>query len=500
MLHRITAFVIIGVISALSASTQSIETGTPELPRVLLDTSLPSVTGRRIDVPAGGNLQAAVDSAQPGDEIVLQAGAAFVGPVKITGNGKSGSGWITLRGSWVPPVGVRVTPADAVRMPKILSPDSGPALDFFPSFGSFQKAQRWRIIGVEVSTVPGVRLNFGLVKMGATGWQRTVEQSPTDIVLDRCYIHGRDELNLSRGVALNGARQAIIDSYISECHAVGFDSQAICGWNGPGPFKIVNNYLEASGENVLFGGADPTIQGLVPSDIESRGNYCSKPLSWWSRHLGYAGVSWSVKNLFELKNAQRVLIEGNTFENNWVHSQNGYAILFTVRNQDGRAPWSVVQDVTFTNNIVRHTASGINILGQDYNFSSQQVKRIKIANNLFYDVDGTRWGGGHGAFLLMTNSPTQITIDHNTVFQSGHIMLLDSTPNLGIVFTNNLVKRGCCGIFGSGLGEGSRAIAFYLPDVVLTGNYFVGASPALYSNYPDNQFPSSVGADLSQIK
>ena len=50
---------------------------------------------------------------------------------------------------------------------------------------------------------------------------------------------------------------AVIDSYLSEAHVVGFDSQAICGVNGPGPFKIVNNYLEGSGENVMFGGADP---------------------------------------------------------------------------------------------------------------------------------------------------------------------------------------------------------------------------------------------------
>ncbi|MBI2122939.1 MAG: hypothetical protein HYT96_02125, partial [Armatimonadetes bacterium] len=47
-------------------------------------------------------------------------------------------------------------------------------------------------------------------------------------------------------------------------------------------------------------------------------------------------------------------VDGNLFENNWQDAQGGTAILFTVRNQDGGAPWSVVQDVTFTNNIVRH--------------------------------------------------------------------------------------------------------------------------------------------------
>ena len=65
-------------------------------------------------------------------------------------------------------------------------------------------------------------------------------------------------------------------------------------------------------------------------------------------------------------------------ENNWLDAQNGFAVLFTIRNQDGTAPWSVVQDVTFTNNIVRHTGAGVNIMGFDDNFPSQQTSRILI--------------------------------------------------------------------------------------------------------------------------
>ena len=58
------------------------------------------------------------------------------------------------------------------------------------------------------------------------------------------------------------------------------DTQAIGGWNGPGPYLIENNYLEAAGENVMFGGADPTIPNLVPSDITLRLNHLIKPRSW----------------------------------------------------------------------------------------------------------------------------------------------------------------------------------------------------------------------------
>ena len=49
--------------------------------------------------------------------------------------------------------------------------------------------------------------------------------------------------------------------------------------------------------------------------------------------------AWTVKNLVEFKNAQNVLVEGNTIENNWAAGQQGYSILFTPRNQSGTAPW-----------------------------------------------------------------------------------------------------------------------------------------------------------------
>src|SRR5581483_1043507 len=109
-------------------------------------------------------------------------------------------------------------------------------------------------------------------------------------------------------------------------------------------------------------GATPVIQNILPSDIEIRGNHFYKPLSWRTGDPSFAGDSWMVKNHLELKFAQRVLIDGNVFENNWVQAdQHGFAVQFTVRDENGAAPWAVIQDVTFSNNIVRHSGAGINI-------------------------------------------------------------------------------------------------------------------------------------------
>jgi hypothetical protein len=68
-----------------------------------------------------------------------------------------------------------------------------------------------------------------------------------------------------------------------------------CGWNGLGPFKMVNCYPEAPGENFMLSGADPKIPGLVPADLEFRNNYCAKPLAWNWLGSSYAGHRWGIK-------------------------------------------------------------------------------------------------------------------------------------------------------------------------------------------------------------
>ena len=52
----------------------------PELPRTSIDTTYVPPTGRTITVPAGGDFQAALHAAQPGDVITLAAGPPSQAP------------------------------------------------------------------------------------------------------------------------------------------------------------------------------------------------------------------------------------------------------------------------------------------------------------------------------------------------------------------------------------------------------------------------------------
>ena len=443
--------------------------------RVLLDTRLAStpVTGKTIRVAAGGDFQAALDSARPGDEIVLQAGATYTGNFVLPA--KDGSGkWITVRSSnmaGLPKEGVRVSPSHAVAMPKIVDPKGTGAIS------TSLRAGYYRLIGLEVTALASVKNAWALVNLGNGGREQdTLDKVAHHLILDRVYLHGNDSQNCFRCVALNSASSAVVDSYLSRAHVQGFDAQAICGWNGPGPYKIVNNYLEGSGENVMFGGADPRIPDLVPSDIEFRRNHCFKPLSWKIGDPSYAGTPWTVKNLFELKNARRVLIEGNLFENNWTHAQTGTAILFTVRNQDGKAPWSAVEDVTMVNNLIRNANVGFVIMGFDHPNKSQQSRRFLIRNNLFERME-------RSAFTL-TSGADDVEIDHNTFVPANYLAFcmtglaghdasgkVKGQPCRRFKLTNNIMGFG---LYGPGVDGGQNTFAEAFPELTWDKNLFVG--------------------------
>ena len=430
----------------------------------------------------GADLQAAVDAARPGDVIALEPDATF-GPLRLPR--KTGDEWITIRTSVpdgvFPRPGTRVDPSHASLMPRIEA-TSGSAITAAPG------AHHYRFIGIEVRPRAGSFL-YDLVKLGSG--ERSLEDLPHHFVFERSYVHGDPQAGGRRGIALNSRHTAVVDSYLSDFKERGADSQAICGWNGLGPFAIVNSYLEAAGENVMFGGADPSITNLVPSDIEIRRNHFVKRLAWKQGEPGYQDTAWTVKNLFELKNARRVLVDGNVFENNWVQAQNGFGILFTVRNQDGAAPWSTVEDVSFTNNVIPHSASGVNILAHDDNAPSQQARRMLIRNNLFEDIGGLRWGGGGRLFQVVAQA-ADVVIDHNTAFHTGNILTTERGPHSGFVFTNNIVSNNEYGIIGTDTAPGLRTLSAYFPDVVVRRNV-IAAGPA--PSYPaDNFFPASLAA------
>jgi hypothetical protein len=319
-----------------------------ELPRDTLRDPFPALV-RSVPVPAGWNLQDAMNAAQAGDQIVLAKGASYIGNFLWT---RCLAGWVTIvTGGATLAEGQRATPtiAAAQGFAKLVTPNVAPAV--VAKNGACKLwLSRVEVTGTAQSAT--VNYNYGLVRLGED--ETTIAALPSDIVLERTYIHGTPTTSVQHGVVFNARRLTLKDSWVSEIHWPGTESHCVAGWDGVGPFRISNSYLNCASINVLFGGATPKIVGAYSGDVELDRNHFTKDTLWRGKGSG-------VKNLLEFKNARRVLSTANVFENVWSDGQEGMAI-----NLQSNGEYNpLTADLTFWWNDIRNVNQCFVLLAHD---------------------------------------------------------------------------------------------------------------------------------------
>jgi hypothetical protein len=381
-------------------------------------------------------------------------------------------------------------------------------------------ANHYRLVGLELTRLAGTGIVYALASIATGG-------TANNLVFDRVWMHGTAQDDTTRGVDFGGSTYvSIVDSFFTDFHCISVtgactDAQTINGGLGNdqmGPYKITNNFLESSGETILFGGGGAT---ATPTDIQISHNHMFKPLTWMKGQAGYVGGTngnpFIVKNLLELKNAQRVLIDGNIMENTWGgFSQAGFAILLTPKNpgSSGSTLCSICQvtDVTIRYNSISHVGAGLQIANvlSDNGGAAFAGQRYSIHDITIDDIDGVKYNGPSefaqvsvqaGAPLLQN-----VTINHITAFPSKTMfvigdMVATSTQMKNFVFTNSIVNAGTYPIWSTGGGPANCAyhdsplITF---NACFTNSTFVAnaiiASPPTYSAaaWPSrNFFPES---------
>ena len=313
--------------------------GPAELPRVYVQSALVNTpaNGKTWAVSDSASLQAAANASACGDTISLQAGATFAGTFSFPQKSCDDQHWVIVRtsapNSALPTEGTRISPcyAGVASLPGRPSFNCTSTTNVMAkmiitqTFGAgpitfLQGANHYRFIGLEVTRAANGGFIGDLVfpLAGATA---------DHIIFDRVWMHGTTHDDTTRGIYASGISYfALVDSYLNDFHCEArtgscTDAQTLLGGLGvsqDSAYKITNNFLESSGENILFGGGHAT---STVSDIEVSHNHLFKPLTWMpgSPNMvgGNHGNPFFVKNHFELKNAQRVLFEGNVTENTW---------------------------------------------------------------------------------------------------------------------------------------------------------------------------------------
>lgn len=420
-----------------------------------------------ITVRAGGNFQAALDRAKPGDTILLQAGAEFKGNFNLPN--KTGNAFVTIRTSatdaQLPPADRRLDPKKyGAILPKLSSPNNEPVLT------AENGAHHFRFIGVEFG---GTKDGSGnIIKIGSTEEKR-IEDLPHHIEFDRVYLHATSPQGQRRGIAANGRFLKIANSHISDIRRKGEESQAIAIWATDGPIEIVNNYLEAAAENVLFGGAGSRL-GLVPTDCVIRDNWMNKPLNW--REEG-----WDVKNLFEIKTGRRIRIENNLMTGNWGSAQDGTAVVIKSTSDSGAG--AIAEDIFFENNIVRGSANALSVNGAE----EKGGHRLTVRNNIFDDIDGAKWNGQ--GFFMKSADWDGLVIENNTIIQTGNAANAYGVVR-GFIFRSNIIFEGEYGFKGDGAAPGRQTIDKFFPGGDVSFNAIVGGNASLYRG--KNVYPASL--------
>lgn len=267
----------------------------------------------------------------------------------------------------------------------------------------------------------------------------TVGYTPQWMIVDRCWIDGANTSRVVNGIVNNTREFACVNSVIDGIYFQGIENHGIVGYNGPGPWKIVGNAIEAASINFLCGGAVPRIDGLMTNDIEVRRNYWFKRISWNRNDpLVFDGITNKVvKNIFELKWGNRVLVEANYFENSpYGDNQKGAFLVWKVENSisdpqnppPGGGPiWLTTSNVTYRHNYAKNVAGAYEFQGVGFGGAiTTPLHRIHHYNNVVLRLAGDKLqylesGTGNrfsGRGMFFNNGANNITIDHETIVLS----------------------------------------------------------------------------------
>jgi hypothetical protein len=363
--------------STSGVPTWGTQDGPATLPLICINTAVANTpaTGSVVNVSTASQLTTALAAATCGQKITLAAGSVFSGNFSLPSLQCPSTNWLWIQSSAVaslPAEGARYSTtytgsgsvARTVSAPQfgpcyagltsltgrptlscpgtpgtytaqIVTPNTTQALKFTAGTTGV------RLIGIEITRAMGTGYVSPLVVTNQLGL--------SNIIFDRVWCHGdenEDETGFCFSVS-SDSNMAVVDSYFNDFYCISSigactDSYPIlAGGNTLNSttetgLKIVNNFLEAAGESTMLSGGGAA--NSTPADMEIRLNVAFKPLQWNpsdpSYNGGISGHALIVKNLFELKNVQRVLFEGNQLINTWAgFSQDGSAILLTPKSQ-----------------------------------------------------------------------------------------------------------------------------------------------------------------------
>ncbi len=430
-----------------------------------------NTSSREIKVKAGGDLQAAINQAQYGDTIILDTGEVyespkgkpFVLPDKGAGTGTD-SDYITIRSSSVLslPENERVTPKSASLMAKVVA-NASPTL-----FELKKSAHHYKFVGLEMTNkdASGVHTH----SLVSSEFYLPQGVYPHHVVIDRSYLHPIEETtnptslarSLTRGVFIDGAEITISNSYLAGFagtyrYSSGvIDSECFLVVAGPGPYHILNNYLEAWYANFFLGGGPRPAIAANTGAVQPGATLLSASLSS-TNNLNVGDMITFTQPAGENANAQVLSKNGNniTFTSLYKFDPGcNCQVPATPPSPGTQAAWNgqQINGVEIKGNTIfknpAHKGNGISD-PKGY-FEAKNGNNITIDGNVFEGYPTTlaftsRNDRGSNPWSTISN----LVITNNRIhgYKEAFILLMKDDYSLGaqstgLIISNNLITPG----------------------------------------------------------
>jgi hypothetical protein len=440
-------------------------------------------TGTTHNVSSEAQLTTALTNAVDTDTI--QITGSFTAASAFVLRDRGTAGWvriITNAGGSLPTTRA-VTPNDFTSnsVPKITSSAANRA------FQVANGADRWWMDGVWIEN-SGNKTQVG--EIGISGTQTLDSHLPTEILLTRCYFDGKapdagssGSPSNRHGLAIDAHKVIVERCCIIGCQQTGSQNYAIYGNNGIGLYYINENILEAAGSHMIWGGtATSNGNRAYHKNIVWRRNFCFKRTAWVTN----ANVIGGGVNCWEIKNAEKVLAEGNVWKNLYVsQGQTAAVVLKAVPQNANESPWIQCWDMTFRLN--KLALGGYNAIGF---LALAQSSNTAITQN----------GYRHGNHEISDNLVSGMSGSSNT--QADFFLGSGNEGPLSVIMPDvKLYRNTCTGsnapmlcltAEGSGTTRNTNATNS-MPGLVMVDNVHTGPGSQFYAIAGDGSMGTNSG-------